>query len=295
MGSPLALRTDYDSNALRHLSKRCSDTRQVRRLLSLAVVYDGMSRTEAARVGGMDRQTLRDWGVRFNNEGPDGLTDRPRLGGISRLTDAQLTKLRDIVEIGPDLEMHGIVRWRCVDLQKVVCEQFGVTYSERGISSASGPTLILAHHRAATAPRPRPSSHCGFQENLGHILKAHIGHLPKCRKIEVWFQDEACIGKEERRRTDLSKAGDQVAAACRPTLSESLSLRGHLLNARKGRWPCTASRRHRRHATVSRRDQPSCGKRQPWCPVDGSRWMASDRKAQRTRKSDYQPAATTLA
>ena len=135
MGSPLALRTDYDANTLRHLAKSCSDTRQARRLLSLAAVYEGMNHTASARIGGMDRQTLRDWVIRFNSEGPEGLTDRPRPGGISRLTDAQLTKLRDIVETGPDLEMHGIVRWRRVDLQKVIYEQFGATYSERGISA----------------------------------------------------------------------------------------------------------------------------------------------------------------
>lgn len=135
MATPLVLRTDYDAHLLRQLAKRSSDTRQARRLLSLAAVYDGMNRTEAARIGGMDRQTLRDWVIRFNDEGPDGLTDRQRPGGISRLTDAQLTELRDIVETGPNLEMHGIVRWRRVDLQKVICERFDVTYSERGISA----------------------------------------------------------------------------------------------------------------------------------------------------------------
>ena len=111
MGSPLSLRTDYGADALRDLAKRCRDTRQARRLLSLAAVYDGMKRTEAARIGGMDRQTLRDWVIRFNDEGPEGLIDQQRPGGISRLTDAQLTELLDVVETGPDLEIHGVVRW----------------------------------------------------------------------------------------------------------------------------------------------------------------------------------------
>ena len=135
MATPLVLRTDYDADLLRQLAKRSSDTRQARRLVSLAAVYDGMNRTRAARVGGMDRQTLRDWVIRFNDEGPEGLTDRPRPGGISRLTDTQLAELRDIVEIGPDPEIDGVVRWRRIDLQKVICERFGVTYSERGISA----------------------------------------------------------------------------------------------------------------------------------------------------------------
>ena len=135
MGSPLSLQTDYGADALRDLAKRCRDTRQARRLLSLAAVYDGMKRTEAARIGGMDRQTLRDWVIRFNDEGPEGLTDQQRPGSISRLTDAQLTELRDVVETGPDLEIHGVVRWRRIDLQKIICERFGVTYSERVISA----------------------------------------------------------------------------------------------------------------------------------------------------------------
>mgnify|MGYP006263884315 CR=1 FL=1 len=135
MGSPLSLRIDYDAATLRHLAKRCSDSRQARRMLSLAAVYDGLNRTKAARVGGMDRQTLRDWVVRFYNEGLDGLTDRPRPGGPSQLSDAQLIALRDIVEVGPDPNTDGVVRWRRVDLARVIEDRFGVIYSERGISA----------------------------------------------------------------------------------------------------------------------------------------------------------------
>ena len=94
-----------------------------------------MNRTEAARVGGMDRQTLRDWVIRFNDEGPDGLSDSPRPGGPSRLTGAQLMELHDVVEAGPDPEVHGVVRWRRVDLAGVIEERFSVVYSERGISA----------------------------------------------------------------------------------------------------------------------------------------------------------------
>ena len=157
MATPLVLRTDYDAHLLRQLAKRSSDTRQARRRLSLAAVYDGMNRIRAAQIGGMDRQTLRDWVIWFNNEGPEGLTYRPRPGGISRLTDAQLAELRDIVETGPDPEIDGVVRWRRVDLQKVISERFGVTYSERYLG-ASGPAVILADHRATTASRPMSSS-----------------------------------------------------------------------------------------------------------------------------------------
>jgi transposase len=80
MGSSGPLRTDFDATGLCVLARKCGDNRQIRRLLSLAAVYDGMNRTAAAKVGGMDRQTLRDWVHRFNEQGPDGLTNKEGAG-----------------------------------------------------------------------------------------------------------------------------------------------------------------------------------------------------------------------
>jgi len=128
------LRDDYDAAELRTLAKRSRDPRQIRRLLALAAVYDGMSRAEAAKVGGMDRQTLRDWAHRFNAEGPEGLTDRPRAGRPRQPTDAQMAELAEIVETGPDPATHGVIRWRRIDLKRVIEERFGVVYSERAVS-----------------------------------------------------------------------------------------------------------------------------------------------------------------
>lgn len=132
--SRIDLREDYDAQGLRQLAKRSQDNRQTRRLLALAAVYDGMSREAAASIGGMDRQTLRDWVHRFNAEGPDGLTDRPHTGMPRRLSDAQMRELAEIVETGPDPAIDGVVRWRRIDLQRVIEERFGVVYSERAIS-----------------------------------------------------------------------------------------------------------------------------------------------------------------
>jgi transposase len=112
----------------------CSDPRQIRRLLALAAVYDGMSRTEAARIGGMDRQTLRDWVHRFNEEGLDGLTNRLGAGRPRLLSDEQMRELSQIVETGPDHAVDGMVRWRRIDLVRVIAERFGVTCSERVVS-----------------------------------------------------------------------------------------------------------------------------------------------------------------
>ena len=134
MPSTIQLRDDYDAAELRALARRSRNPRQIRRLLALAAVYAGMSRADAAQVGGMDRQTLRDWAHRFNVEGPEGLTDRPRAGRPRQLTDAQMEELGVIVETGPDPATDGIVRWRRIDLKRVIEERFGIVYSERAVS-----------------------------------------------------------------------------------------------------------------------------------------------------------------
>jgi len=134
MGSAIPLRTGYTALDLRRLAKRCSDNRQIRRLLALAAVCDGMNRTEAAKVGGMDRQTLRDWVHQFNKHGPDGLTNAKGAGRPRLLNDEQMQALAQIVETGPDREVDGVVRWRRIDLVRVVSERFGVDCSERSMS-----------------------------------------------------------------------------------------------------------------------------------------------------------------
>lgn len=130
----IPLRMDYDAAELRRLARRKSDPDQVRRLLSIAAVYEGMSRADAAAVGGMDRQSLRDWVIRFNESGPEGLHDRKAPGAAPKLTAAQKADLAALVEAGPDPEADGVVRWRRVDLRDVIEARFGVTYHERSVS-----------------------------------------------------------------------------------------------------------------------------------------------------------------
>jgi transposase len=99
--------------------------------LSLAAVLEGMNRTDATRIGGMDRQTLRDWVHRFNEAGPEGLLNNWASGPAPRLSPDQKAELAAIVEAGPDREVDGVVRWRRVDLKRVIAERFGVDYHER--------------------------------------------------------------------------------------------------------------------------------------------------------------------
>jgi transposase len=133
MARAIEVKGIYTAAQLRRLAAASKHANQSRRLLSIAAVLDGMSRAEAAKIGGMDRQTLRDWVHRFNERGPAGLKDdwvreKPR-----RLTAAQQAELAEIVETGPDRAVHGVVRWRRIDLQRVVAERFGIDYHERSI------------------------------------------------------------------------------------------------------------------------------------------------------------------
>ena len=130
MSAPIDLREDFAAETLRRMDTAVKDASQARRLLALAAVYEGMSREDAARIGGMDRQTLRDWVHRFNRRGVDGLIDIKAPGRRSKLSAEQREELRQLVEAGPDLDKDGVVRWRCVDLKRVLSERFGVDLSE---------------------------------------------------------------------------------------------------------------------------------------------------------------------
>jgi transposase len=89
---------------------RCRDNSQMSRLLALAAVYDGMNRTEVARIGGMNRQTLRDWVLRFNEDGREGLINRDGAVRPRLLSDEQMLELAQIVETGPNRKTDGVVR-----------------------------------------------------------------------------------------------------------------------------------------------------------------------------------------
>ena len=113
---PIPLRTDFDADALRGIARKSKEGAQARRLLALAAIYEGATRTEAARIGGVTLQIVRDWVVKFNADGPDGLIDRKPPGQPSRLTDAHRTALMARIDDGPIPSVHGVVRWRLGDL-----------------------------------------------------------------------------------------------------------------------------------------------------------------------------------
>ena len=116
MGRAVAVRADYTAGEVRRLAKRAKDAAQARRLLAIAAVLDGASRADAAKIGGMDRQTLRDWVIRFNDQGPDGLINIPSPGVPPKLDATHRAFLARIVEEGPIPAVHGVARWRACDL-----------------------------------------------------------------------------------------------------------------------------------------------------------------------------------
>ena len=130
MGSAIGLREDFDGAALRRLARASKSANQARRLLALAEIYDGGSRTAAARIGGVGLQIVRDWVVRFNARGADGLLDGKAPGKRSRLDDAQRRALVETVERGPIPAIHGVVRWRLIDLVQWLHEEFAVSLDE---------------------------------------------------------------------------------------------------------------------------------------------------------------------
>src|ERR1700677_587851 len=163
MPSAVRLREDYSAEELRGLARRAKTVNQSRRLLSLAAVRDGMDRGPAARIGGMDRQTLRDWVHRFNAAGPDGLIDHWTAGPKPRLSAEQLAEFAQIVEAGPDRQRDGVVRWRRIDLRRVIAERFGVDFHPRYVGK-----LLKKLGFSHISARPR---HPGQDEQIVEAFK----------------------------------------------------------------------------------------------------------------------------
>jgi transposase len=139
MAAAVGLRGDYDAGALRAAARRSKDGPQARRLLALAAIYDGATQTEAAKIGGVGLQVVRDWALRFNAHGPDGLIDRKAPGQAPRLNDEHRTALAAILKSGPIPSAYGVARWRIVDLCQWMFEEFRVVVSQPTLSRAARP------------------------------------------------------------------------------------------------------------------------------------------------------------
>ena len=192
MAAPIALREDFDGLRLRALAKASDDANQTRRLLALAVIYDGGTRTMAARLGGVGLQTVRDWVLAFNAEGPDGLIDGKAAGKPPLLDAAQRRELAAIVDAGPSPALDGVVRWRLIDLAQWVYERFAITISPQAVSD----TLRAIGYRKLSA---RPRHHEQKAEALTAFKKA---------SPPVWRRSP-----NARRRASRSSSGGRTRPA----------------------------------------------------------------------------------
>ena len=166
-------RTELSATELRRAAARSRDADAARRMLALALVLEGKSRKEAAESCGMDRQTLRDWVVRYNDKGLQGLSARVPPGPAFRLTTEQMVELSEIVEAGPEPAVDQIVRWRRVDLRRVIAERWGVEFHERSVGK-----LLHRLGFAKLSVRPKhPKTDPAAQAEWGEKLQpARAGH-----------------------------------------------------------------------------------------------------------------------
>lgn len=150
MGKPVSItRQEFSAQDLRAVAVETGDGAMVRRLLAIALILEGHSRAAAARFNGMDRQTLRDWVHRYNDEGVSGLRSRVIPGRPGALNEAQLQELRSMVLEGPDPERNRVIRWRCADLRDEIAARWSIDRHERSVGR-------LLHRLKMTRLQPRP-------------------------------------------------------------------------------------------------------------------------------------------
>ena len=140
-------RGDYTAADLRREAKRTDDADVARRMLALALVLEGKSRGEAARSCGMDRQILCDWVHRYNAEGLKGLRNRTAPGAKPKLSPEQQREVAELVRQGPDLVEHGVVRWRRIDLSRVIEQRYGIKLAERSVGALLRRLGVLGQDR----------------------------------------------------------------------------------------------------------------------------------------------------
>jgi transposase len=150
MSTPVSLRGDFDGPMLRALALSEKVGSVTRRLLALVTIYDGGTRADAARLGGVGPQTVRDWVLRFNAKGLDGLVDGKSTGRPSLLDDAQRRALVAMVEAGPTPAIHEVVRWRLIDLAQWVFDEYGLSVTKQILSRE---LRALGYRKLSARPR----------------------------------------------------------------------------------------------------------------------------------------------
>jgi transposase len=182
MSAAIPLRRDFGASQLRGLARKTKDGPQTRRLLALAAIYDGATRTEAAKIGGVGLQIIRDWVLRFNARGPDGLLDGKSPGQPPKLNDSQRQALARMIESGPIPAVHGVVRWRLIDLAQWIFEEFRITIAKQTLSRE----LRSMGYRKLSA---RPRHHAQAAGAIEDFKKLVAGRSPPVEVETGWYPD----------------------------------------------------------------------------------------------------------
>ncbi|WP_224006042.1 IS630 family transposase [Aureimonas sp. SA4125] len=212
MVRPIPLRVDFDGLGLRRLARETKDANQARRLLALATIYDGGSRSQAAEVGSVTVQIVRDWVVRFNERGPVGLVNVKAPGSSSKLNDKQRHALAKIVESGPIPAIHGVVRWRRKDLAQWIYEEFAISLDETTVGRE---LKALGFAKLSARPRHYAQNEFevdAFKKNFPAELAAIQAKLPKGTEIELWWADETRIGQKNKITRRWARRGTRPSA-----------------------------------------------------------------------------------
>ena len=198
---------------LRGLAKKTKDGPQARRLLALAAIYDGATRSEAAKIGGVGLQIVRDWVLRFNARGPDGLLDGKSPGQPSKLNDVQRQAIARMIESGPIPAVHGVVRWRLIDLAQWIFEEFRITIAKQTLSRE---LRAMGYRKLSARPRHHAQAEGAIEDfkktSPRAWTKSRAKRRSTSRAIEIWFQDEARIGQKNKITRRWAKRGSRPSA-----------------------------------------------------------------------------------
>ncbi len=213
MAAALPLRSDCTAGELRRLARNTRDANQARRLLALSTVDDEGSRGDAARIGGVGLQIVRDWVVRFNAHGPGGLIDRHGPGASLLWSPTQRRALVEMVERGQIPAVHGVVRWRLVDLAQGIWEEFRVSVSVQTISRH---LRELAYRKLSARPRHHAQA-AGVIEHFKRAFPTALGEVAREKGIEpavieTCFADEARICQKNKITRRWSRCGTRPSA-----------------------------------------------------------------------------------
>ncbi len=194
----IAITHDMDSGELRRLARRESSGRVAARMFAIANVLSGMSRFSAAKLAGLDQQTLRDWVHRFNAEGIEGLRDRAHKGRPRHLDEEGREQLAQRVEKGAELKTDGVVRWRRVDLKVWLAKEYGVNYAETSVGRILRQMGFSHMSVRPIHPRGDPEAQETFKKTSPPTLQKASPKRLKEKKLNSGFKTKRALAKKVR-------------------------------------------------------------------------------------------------